>query len=141
MEGQKAQALIENQWLAWLSAAFGVLALALAATGLFGLLSYHVASRTSEIGLRMALGAERGAIHALVLRQILPVMAVGMAAGLALALAMARLLASMIFGVSVYDPRLLAASALVLVATALGAAWLPARKAASIDPLAALRHD
>jgi len=141
MEGQKAQALIENQWLAWLSAAFGVLALALAATGLFGLLSYHVASRTSEIGLRMALGAERGAIHALVLRQILPVMAVGMAAGLALALAMARLLASMIFGVSVYDQRLLAASALVLVATALGAAWLPARKAASIDPLAALRHD
>jgi hypothetical protein len=141
LEAQRTQALIENQWLAWLSAAFGVLALALAATGLFGLLSYHVASRTAEIGLRMALGAERPAIHRLVLQQLLPVMATGIAAGLALALALARLFSSLIFGVSVYDPRLLAASVIVLALTALGAAWLPARKAASIDPLAALRHD
>jgi len=101
-----------------------------------------VASRTSEIGLRMvALGAERPAIQLLVIRQILPVMAAGTAVGIALTLAVARLFSSLIFGVSVYDPRLLTASVIVLAATALGAAWLPARRAASIDPLTALRHD
>jgi ABC-type antimicrobial peptide transport system permease subunit len=75
-----------------------------------------------------------------VLRQILPVMATGTAAGLALALAFARVISIPIFGVSVYDPRLMAASILVSIATALGAARVPSRKAASIDPLAALRH-
>ena len=142
LAAQKDQALVENQWLAWLSEIFGGLTLALAATGLFGLLScHHVASRTGEIGLRMALGAQRRAIHSLILRQIVAVMATGIAAGLALAVALARLLASMVFGVSVYDARLLAASVVVLIATALCAAWIPARRAASLDPLAALRQD
>lgn len=141
LAAQKDQALVENRWLAWISQAFGVLTLLLAGTGLFGLLSYQVAGRTGEIGLRMALGAERGAIRALVVRQIVPVMAAGMAGGIALAMALGRLLAGMVFGVSVYDPRLLGGCVVVLAVTALGAAWLPAHRAASIDPLAALRQD
>jgi putative ABC transport system permease protein len=141
LESAKDSALIENRLLAWLSAAFGMLALLLAATGLFGLLSYHVASRTSEIGIRMALGAERAGIHALVLRQIAPVMAAGMLGGLALTLSAGRILSGLVFGLSVYDPRLLALSIAALTATAAMAAWLPARRAAAVDPLVALRHE
>ena len=141
LSAQKDQALIENRWLAVLSESFGALALLLAATGLFGLLSYHVAGRTAEIGLRMALGAQKRSIHFLVLRQVLPVLAVGIGSGLLLALALARLLAGLVFGVSVYDPRLAAVAALVLLLAAISAAVLPARRAASVDPLAALRQD
>ena len=138
---QKAESLIEERLLAWLSGAFGLLALALAATGLFGLLSYHVASRTGEIGLRMALGAQGRQIQALIVRQIAPVVAFGIFGGLALALLTGKLIAGLVYGVEVRDPRLLGASVLVLLLTALAAAWIPARRASSISPLAALRQE
>ncbi len=133
--------MIEERLLAWLSGAFGLLALALAATGLFGLLSYHVASRTGEIGLRMALGAQGGQIQALIVRQIAPVVAIGIFGGLALALLTGKLIASLVYGVDVRDARMLGASVLVLLLTALAAAWIPARRASAISPLAALRQE
>ncbi len=141
LDSAKDMALIENHLLAWLSTAFSVLALILAATGLFGLLSYHVSSRTREIGIRMALGAERIKIRRLVLAQVVPVMAAGIGGGLALTLALGRVFAGLVYGVSVYDPRLIAFSIAALLLTAVFAAWIPAGKASSVDPLIALRHD
>ncbi|HEV2448481.1 MAG TPA: FtsX-like permease family protein, partial [Candidatus Sulfopaludibacter sp.] len=134
-------ALVENRAMAYLSGAFGVLALVLAATGLFGLLSYQVANRTGEIGIRMALGARRGQIQWLVMRQIGSLLAAGVAAGVVLAMVGGKAIAGLLFGVRAGEPRLLAAASLVLAATALAAAWLPARRAASVDPLVALRHE
>lgn len=141
MESAKDDALIENRLLAWLSGAFGILALLLAATGLFGLLSYHVASRTGEIGIRMALGAERAGIHALVLRQVAWVMTAGAVGGIVLSMLTGRILSGLVYGVSVYDPRLPALSVTVMGVTALVAAWIPARRAAAVDPLVALRQE
>jgi ABC-type antimicrobial peptide transport system permease subunit len=141
LDSEKDGALVEDRVMAYLSAAFGVLALALAATGLFGLLSYHVANRTGEIGIRMALGARSVQIQWLVVRQIGGLLLGGSAAGVALSLLGGKAIAKMLFGVRPGDVRLLAGALAVLAATALVAAWLPARRAASVDPLAALRHE
>ncbi|MDQ2711736.1 MAG: ABC transporter permease [Acidobacteriota bacterium] len=138
---EKDGALMENKLLAYLSEAFSGLALAMAATGLFGLLSYQVANRTSEIGLRMALGAQRAQIQWMIVRQIIAVVTIGSAVGLFCSLGVARMIQGLLFGVSPYNPRLLALSCAVLGATALLAAWLPARRASSVDPLTALRHE
>jgi hypothetical protein len=141
LDAEKDGALVEDRSMAYLSAAFGVLALLLAATGLFGLLSYQVANRTGEIGIRMALGARRGQIQWLIVRQIGGLLLGGSAAGIALALLAGKAIAGMLFGVRPGDVGLLAGSLAVLAATALLAAWLPARRAASVDPLVALRHE
>ena len=141
VDSEKDGALVENRVMAYLSGAFGMLALALAATGLFGLLSYQVSNRTAEIGIRMALGAQSGQIQWLILRQIAGLLAFGSAAGLALALVEGRAIAGLLFGVRAGDPALLAVSIIALTATALIAAWIPARRAASVDPLVALRHE
>lgn len=141
LESERDAALVEDRTTAYLSAAFGALALALAATGLFGLLSYQVANRTGEIGIRMALGARRGQIQWLIVRQIAGLVGGGAAAGLALALLAGRAVSGMLFGVNASDPKLLVGSVGVLGATALLAAWLPARRAASVDPQVALRHE
>jgi predicted permease len=141
LDQSKDQALIENRLLADLSSGFGVLSLLLAATGLFGLLSYQVASRTSEIGLRMALGANRRQIQWYVLRQLVPVMIAGILGGVAFTLGLGRLMAGLVFGISAQDPRLIVLSVVTLIATAVLAALIPARKATSVDPLIALRHE
>jgi putative ABC transport system permease protein len=132
---------VEDRLLAYWSAAFAGLALALAAIGLFALLSCYVAGRRSDIGIRMALGADRAGIRRLVLRQIVPMMATAIVAGLAAAIAAGRLLASIAYGLVPYDPRLLAFGVAALIAVAIPAAWIPARRAASLDPLEALRQD
>ncbi|HEX4168703.1 MAG TPA: FtsX-like permease family protein, partial [Bryobacteraceae bacterium] len=134
-------ALIENRFLAYLAGAFGLLALAMAAVGLFGLLSYQVANRTGEIGIRMALGALRSQIQWLILRQVLQLLVLGIVSGLALTLALARTISSLLFGVTTYDAPLLLLSMMLLTATATVAAWLPVRRASTIDPLQALRHE
>ncbi len=138
---EKDGALMEDRLLASLSGAFSALALMMAGTGLFGLLSYQVGNRTGEIGIRMALGAERSQIRWLILRQIVTVIAVGGGAGLILSMGLGRALAGILFDVNPYSPALLTIAYLVLTATALLAAWLPVRRATSIDPVIALRHE
>ena len=121
--------------------AFGVLALILAAVGVYGVLAYTTRQRTHELGIRMALGAEPRGIFALVLRQGAVLAASGIAVGLALSFVLTRALANVLFGVSPADPLTYAAVALVLVAVALVACYLPARRAAKVDPMVALRYE
>ncbi len=120
--------------LHWLLGGFAVIALGLAAVGIYGVMSYVVRQRTREIGTRIALGAERGDIVWLVLRQGVVIAAIGTAAGLAVGLGAARALRSMLFGVKATDPLVLAGAALLLVATALVARYVPAIRAARVDP-------
>jgi putative ABC transport system permease protein len=138
---QLDQSLVENRLLAHLSTAFGALSLFLAAAGLFGLLSQHVAMRRGEIGLRMALGADSRGIQRMILHQMQPVMGAGIAVGLIMTLLAGRAIAANVFGVSVYDARLIGLSIIVLIITGILAAWRPARRASLVDPLIALRHD
>jgi predicted permease len=127
--------------IAWLTELFGLLALVLACVGLYGVTSYSVARRTSEIGLRMALGANRGNVLRLVLRGAMLQLAIGLAIGVPLALAGGRLVSSMLYGVKSYDPWILLLAAAVLAACAFAAAFFPARRASKVDPMAALRYE
>jgi predicted permease len=127
--------------VAILAAAFGFLATALAAVGLYGVVAYSVARRTVEIGIRMALGAARRDVYRIVLKEMAVVVAVGAAVGLPVAFALGRLVESQLFGVRAHDPLLLSAAALSLTLVALAAAYIPARRAALIDPVRALRGE
>ncbi|HEX2188842.1 MAG TPA: ABC transporter permease [Longimicrobiaceae bacterium] len=120
---------------------FAAAALALAAVGVFGVMSYSVARRTREIGLRMALGAHAGRMQRMVLREALVLAALGIALGLAGALAATRLLRALLFQVGATDPATFLAVAAVLAAAALLASWLPARRATRVDPMVALRAE
>ena len=134
-------ALVENRVVAYLCGAFGALALVMAAVGLFGLLSYQVTSRTSEIGVRMALGARRLQIQRLVLRQIMGLLAAGSIAGIALTFAIERVIGGLLYGVQAGSMPVLGFAIGVLTLTAVMAAWLPVRRASGIDPVEALRHE
>jgi predicted permease len=127
--------------IAMLSGFFGALALVLAAIGLYGVMSYTVARRRSEIGVRIALGAERGRVIRMVLREVAAIVIVGAIVGLALSATATRLVTSFLYDIKANDPATLATSAAVLVAVGLGAAWSPASRAARVDPVAALRED
>jgi predicted permease len=131
----------QERLMARLTELFGVLALILACLGLYGLTAYTVARRTNEIGIRMALGADRGNILGLVLRSALVQVGVGLAIGIPAALAGGHLLASQLYRVKSYDPAILAAAALILAASAILAASVPARRASRVDPIIALRHE
>ena len=122
-------------------AAFGFLALVLSAIGVFGALSYLVSQRTRELGVRMALGATRRDVVRLVLGRALRLTGIGLAVGLVLAVGAGRLLRSQIFGVSPLDPVTFASVVVLLAAVALLAAWLPARRAAQVDPIIALQAE
>ncbi len=124
-----------------LLAIFGSLALLLAGIGLYGVMSYSVSRRTREIGIRMALGAQTGNVLRLVLREGLTLVGGGIAAGLMVAAAVTRLLASFLYGVSPLDATTFAAIPLVLALVALLASYLPARRAAKVDPMIALRYE
>ena len=118
----------------WLLATFALTALALAAVGIYGVMSYVVRQRTREIGTRIALGALPSDIVLLVMRQGAIIAGIGTAAGLVIGLVAARSLRSILFGVSSADPLILAGAAATLVATALLSCWLPARRAVTVDP-------
>jgi putative ABC transport system permease protein len=120
---------------------FAVLALILAAVGIFGVISYSVAQRTRELGIRRALGAGTASVMALVLGQGMSLTAIGVAIGIAGAFALARLLQSLLFGIESTDPITYAAVAAILSAVAFIASYLPARRAAKVDPMVALRHE
>jgi putative ABC transport system permease protein len=122
-----------------LMGAFAVVAVALAALGLYGVLAYAVRQRSTEIGIRLALGATASQVRSLVLRQAALVVGFGLAAGVAGALALGRWLGALAFGIAATDPRILSASAVLLALVALVAAWLPARRAAGVSPRVAMQ--
>jgi ABC-type antimicrobial peptide transport system permease subunit len=127
--------------LARISGFFGALALLLAAVGLFGMMAYTVSRRTGELGIRMALGARPRDVVRMVLGETAALVFAGLIAGVAIASLATRLIESFLFGVSHTDPLLTAIAALILMATALVAAWLPARRASRVQPMMALRQD
>jgi predicted permease len=124
-----------------LTSGFGVLALALASVGIYGIMAYSVANRTNEIGIRLALGAQPRQVLGMVLREATWISLAGIAVGLGAALLLARLIKSMLYGLEPSDPMSLVSGALLLIAVGLAASWLPARRAASIQPVEALRHE
>ncbi len=127
--------------IAALASAFGVLATVLAAIGLYGIVAYTVARRTSEIGVRIALGASRGRVLGLVLKEAAALAAAGLAIGVPAALALSRLVESELFGIGAADPPTFIAGATVLALVALLAGYLPGRRASRINPITALRHE
>ena len=141
MDDQINASLVRERLLATLSAGFAVLALVLALVGLYGVMSYNVSRRTREIGIRVALGAHRRAVLSLVLRQTLAVALAGITLGVIAALAGTRVLSTLLFNMSERDPATLAGVALLLLTTTLAAGFLPARRAATLDPVRAIRTE
>jgi len=120
---------------------FALLALVLACVGIYGVISFVVARRTHEIGVRMALGAERRDVMRLVLGEGVRMVLAGLTAGVAAALGLTRLIAGLLFGVAPQDPLTFASVAILLTAVALLACYFPARRAVRVDPVVALRHE
>jgi predicted permease len=138
-EEQIDLAIREARVFAHLVSGVAALALLLASLGIYGTLAYSVVRRTAEIGVRMALGAERPRVVRMVLRESLVPVLAGLVGGLVVAVAGSRVLSAMLFGVEPNDPRTLLGSALLLLTTALLAAWLPSRRASRVEPMSALR--
>ncbi|MGD0361901.1 MAG: ABC transporter permease [Bryobacteraceae bacterium] len=141
LETYLASYLAERRFTLALLALFGGLALALAAVGIYGVVSYAVTSRTREMGIRLALGAERRDVLAMVLRQAAVLAGAGLAAGGVASFALTRFLSTLLFEVRATDAATLASIAMLLAAVALGASYLPARRAARVDPTVALRYE
>jgi putative ABC transport system permease protein len=129
------------RFLTLLLTLFAGTALALAAVGIYGVISYSVAQRTSEFGIRMAMGAQPSDVLAMVLRQGVLLGAIGVAVGAAGALALTRLISGLLFGISSFDPLTFVVMAAVLIAVTLAACWAPARRATRVDPMIALRYE
>jgi predicted permease len=140
-----AEVVSEGLWgyrlIARLASIFGALALGLACLGLYGVLSYTVARRTAELGVRLALGASRSAVLWLVVQQTLAMAALGIAAGLVLSFAAGRTVSSLLFGLSPHDPVTMFAAAIVLLAISIGSGLIPALRAARVNPSDALRAE
>ncbi len=138
---RSGRALLGTRLGAAFSEAFGALALLLAAVGLYGLLSYAVAQRSREIGIRVALGAHTSTVVRLVVRQGLMMSALGAAIGLAITFGVTRLLTALLFGVAPRDPVILGGVVVILLAVGVVASMVPALRAARVDPLTALRAE
>jgi predicted permease len=141
LDDQIRDTLFIERFLMTLSTGFATLATLLAAVGLFGVLSFNVSRRTREIGVRMSLGADRGSVRAMVLRQVASLAAIGAVIGLGGAYWLARAAESLLYEVQGSDPIALIGSAALLMAVALAAGYVPARRASRVDPMVALRSD
>jgi len=141
LSAQVAESLNRERLLATLSGFFGILALLLAAIGLYGVMSYNVARRRGEIGIRMALGAEQSRVLRLILREVTLVVIAGLIAGSIVAVASTQLVATFLYGLKPRDPMTIALAAVVLAAVAALAGYLPARRASRLDPMIALREE
>jgi putative ABC transport system permease protein len=141
MQTEISESLFVERMVALLSAAFGLLATLLAAVGLYGVMSYSVARRTREIGIRLALGAPRERVLGMVLREVGQLGAWGVGLGLPLALALSRLLSAQLFGLPPHDPLTLLAATALLACVTLLAGLVPARRAMRVDPMLALRYE
>jgi len=135
------RSLLRDRLVGTITGLFGGLALALAAIGLYGLMSYGVAQRTREFGIRIAIGARTGSIVGLVVGEAFWLLAAGTAIGLAAAWVLGHVVKALLFGIEPTDPVSTVLAILVLVAAALFAAWIPARRASRVDPMRALRWD
>jgi putative ABC transport system permease protein len=131
----------QENMIATLTMLFGVLGLVLAAVGLYGVMAYTVEQRTHEIGVRMALGADRANVVRMVLRGAFFQIGIGLGLGIPLAIVAGWLMTHQLFGVSPWDPRMLTIATLLLCVAALLASWIPAARAASVDPMVALRTE
>jgi putative ABC transport system permease protein len=141
LEDQKNGSLHTERIATTLLTLFSVLALLLAAVGIYGVLSYAVAARTREIGIRLAQGAQKGDVFALILTHGMMLTMIGLIVGVGAALAVTRVMRRLLFGVSVTDPVTFAVFPVLFLCVALIACWLPARRATRVDPLAALRSE
>ena len=141
MDGLLSDSVSPRRFSAVLIGIFAVLALLLAAVGIYGVMSYAVSQRTQEIGLRMALGAPAGSVRGMILGQMLRLTMLGVGIGLAGSFVVARFLASLLFGVGTYDPATFLGVAVLLVAVAISASYIPARRAMRVDPIVALRYE
>jgi ABC-type antimicrobial peptide transport system permease subunit len=135
------QSLIQERLVTWLSVAFGLLATLLTALGLYGVLTFSVARRTREIGIRVALGAQRRDVFRLIMVRGVVLVGVGVAIGLAVSFAFSKLLSSLLFGVTPNSVMTLASVSVGLIVVALLACYIPARRATRVDPLVALRYE
>jgi ABC-type antimicrobial peptide transport system permease subunit len=141
MDDQIDESLSAQRAMAGLSAFFGILATLLAAIGLYGVMAYTVTRRTREIGIRLALGADRGSLLKLVLREVAVLTGVGVAIAIPVALGVTRLVRSELYGIVPNDPLSILAAAAVLGSVALVAGYIPAERATRVDPLTALRYE
>src|SRR5262249_11118951 len=141
LENNIAGTLASSRLTMTLLGSFAVLALLLAAIGLYGVMSLSVAQRTREMGIRLALGAEARDIYSMVLRQGLSLVAIGVGLGVTGALLLAKIMHSLLFGVGIMDPPVFIVVAITLGFCAFIACWLPARRATRVDPMVALRTD
>jgi predicted permease len=124
-----------------LTVGFGVLALTLACVGIYGIMAYSVANRRNEIGIRLALGAQPGQVRGMILSESAVLTLVGIGAGVGAALGLTRLVKSMLYGIQPYDPASIVLGVIILLSVALAASWIPARRAAGVEPMEALRHE
>jgi ABC-type antimicrobial peptide transport system permease subunit len=141
MDEQISNSLSTERMIASLSTVFGFVATALAIIGLYGVMSYSVAQRTREIGIRMALGAEQTKVVGMVMREVLLLIGIGVALGVPAALALTSIVKSQLYGLQAHDPWTLGLATGVLVFVACAAGYLPALRASRVDPIKALRYE
>jgi ABC-type antimicrobial peptide transport system permease subunit len=141
VEGQLDQTLLTDRLIALLSAGFGFLATLLASIGLYGVMAFVVARRRKELGIRLALGAQRGLVLWLVLREVLILLAIGLAIGIPSAMALGRYVSTQLYGIQGHDPLIAMWTVVLLTAVSAAAGLIPAHRASRIDPILALRYE